>query len=109
MRGANRLMLLTLLAASLTAGCSTAPPRSVAERQSDLALAAQVEAALDADPRLFARHIDVSVVRGKVYLGGYVWSSDDFYRAPLIARSVPGVTGLVSDMELLRGGRSGGR
>jgi hyperosmotically inducible protein len=106
-RGWQRVLGL-LLAACLAAGCASPPPRSEAERQADAALAAQVEAALNADPRLFARHIDVSSEHGKVLLGGYVWSTEDFYRAPQIARAVPGVTDVVSQMELMRGGRGGG-
>jgi osmotically-inducible protein OsmY len=106
---ALKWLIPSVLLAGCLAACSTTPPRSPAERQADATLGAAVEAALEADPQLFARHIDVSVDRGKVFLGGYVWSSEDFYRAPLIARSVPGVTKVVSNMELLRGGRSGGR
>jgi len=101
----NLLVVLTCAAAA----CTSAPRRSPAERQADAALAARVEAALEADPRLFARHIDVSVERGKVLLGGYVWETEDFYLAPRDARAVAGVTGVESQMQLLRGGRGGGR
>lgn len=102
--------LLPLLLACGAAGCAHAPPRTAAERAADSAFAARVEAALEADPQLFARHIDVSVDRGKVLLAGYVWSIDDLYLAPRDARAVTGVDGVESQIELLRGGRgSAGR
>jgi osmotically-inducible protein OsmY len=102
---------LVIAVATLTAGgvvaCSTSPPRTEAERAADAAAAARVEATLDADPKIFARHIDVTVIRGVVHLGGYVWSDYDFLIARNDAASVPGVTTVVNQMELMRGGISG--
>ena len=89
----------------MAGGCAHAPPRTAVERAADAARAARIEAALEADPRLFARHIDVSVGRGQVLLAGYVWSIDDPYLAPCGARAVAGVSGVESRIELLRGGR----
>jgi osmotically-inducible protein OsmY len=66
-----------------------------------------VESAFTADPTLFARHIDVSVDAGVVYLGGYVWSVEDLYLARHLAASVAGVRSVSSDMELMRGGSKG--
>jgi len=99
--------LLPLLMACVAADCAHAPPRTAAERAADSALAARVEAALEADPQLFARHIDVSVERGKVLLAGYVWSVEELYLAPRDARAVAGVSGVESQIELQRGGRGG--
>lgn len=102
--------LLPFLLVWVAGGCAHAPPRTAVERAADDALAARIEAALDADPQLFARHIDVSVDRGRVLLAGYVWSIDDLYLAPRDARAVAGVSGVESQIELLRGGRgSAGR
>src|SRR4029077_10610788 len=56
---------LPLLLACMAAGCAHAPPRTAAERAADNALAVRVEAALEADPQLFARHIAVPLDRGK--------------------------------------------
>jgi len=98
---------VTALAAFSVVACSTSPPRSDAERTADAAAAAQVESALDADPRIYARHIDVAVNRGVAHLGGYVWSDDEFLFAKNDAASVPGVTTVVNQMELMRGGISG--
>ena len=65
-------------------------------------------AALNADPSYFFRHVDVRVDSGVVQLGGYIWSSEALYRAKQIAARVPGVTLVVNDMELERGGTRGG-
>jgi osmotically-inducible protein OsmY len=73
----------------------------------DAAAAARVEAALDEDPRIYARHIDVRVDRGVVHLGGFVWSDGDFLFAKNDAASVPGIRTVVNEMELMRGGMSG--
>jgi osmotically-inducible protein OsmY len=67
----------------------------------------EVEDVLLADPTIYARHIDVSVDRGTVHLGGFVWSSRDFQQAKNDAASIPGVTSVATEMELLRGGVSG--
>jgi osmotically-inducible protein OsmY len=107
-----RISIALVGAAMLSAACgldacSTSPAKSDAQRAADAASAAQVEAALDADPRIFARHIDIKVDRGVVHLGGYVWSDDEFLFAKNDAAAVPGVTTVVNQMELIRGGTSG--
>jgi len=106
LNGMLRVVPILLLGGSL-AGCSTAPPRTEAERVADAVTAARVESAFTANPTLFARHIDVLVDGGVVYLGGYVWSVEDLYLARNLAASVPGVKSVSSDMELMRGGSKG--
>jgi hypothetical protein len=96
-----------ILAACALAGCSTAPPRTASERAADDEIARRVQAALLADPTIYARHIDVEVDRGVVHLGGYVWEDEDFATARRDAASIPGATAVVNDMELVRGGISG--
>jgi osmotically-inducible protein OsmY len=96
-----------VLAACTLAACATTTPRTPAERAADAEIADQVEAALGADSTIYARHIDVQVNRGVVYLGGIVWESRDFLTARRDAASVPGVKAVDSNMELLRGGVSG--
>ena len=91
----------------LAAACATLPPRTAAERAGDAVIAAQVEAALLADPTVYARHIDVAVDRGVVRLGGYVWSDQDFRLARQDAASVAGVKTVQMDLELMRGGLAG--
>ena len=95
------------LAACALAACASTPPRTTAERLADADTAGRVQAALLADPDIYARHIDVAVNRGVVRLGGYVWENDDFQTARRDAASVPGVTTVVAQMELMRGGIAG--
>jgi osmotically-inducible protein OsmY len=102
----NKTTVAMLTAFSIVA-CSTSPPRTDAERVADAAAAARVEAALDTDPRIFARHIDVSVDRGVVHLDGFVWTDDDYLFARNDAAAVPGIKTVVNQMELMRGGISG--
>jgi osmotically-inducible protein OsmY len=99
--------LTSLLVACGVVACATTPPRSAAEHAADAQVADAVQAALLADPDIYARHIDVKVDRGVVHLGGYVWEPDDFQTARRDASSVPGVTTVVTQMELMRGGLSG--
>jgi osmotically-inducible protein OsmY len=101
------VIAVTLSAACGLVACSTSPPKTDAERAANATAAAEVEAALNADPRIFARHIDVKVDGGVVHLGGYVWSDDDFLFAKNDAAAVPGITTVVDQMELMRGGTSG--
>jgi osmotically-inducible protein OsmY len=95
-----------LLACGLVA-CSTAPRRTAAERVADADVADRVQAALLADPNIYARHIDVTVDRGVVHLAGYVWEDADFRTARRDAASIPGAKTVVSEMELVRGGMAG--
>lgn len=106
LNGVLPVVAILLLGGSLAA-CATAPPRTEAERAADAVTATRVESAFTVNPTLFARHIDVSVNGGVVYLGGYVWSVEDLYLARNLAASVPGVKSVSSDMELMRGGSRG--
>ena len=59
--GKRARSLLAGLVALLTLGsCATTAKKSAGELLADSQTAARVEAALVADPRIFARHIDVS-------------------------------------------------
>ena len=100
-------MLYAGLAIAATLGavaCSTMSHRTAAERQTDNEIAARVASALNADPSIYARHIDVRTYNGVVHLGGYVWNNSDLVTAQEIAATVPGVRQVVDDMELERGG-----
>ena len=87
-------------------GCATTN-RSPEERAADVAVAAKVEAALDSDSRIYARHVDVNVDRGVVYLGGYIWSDSELRFAKADAAAVPGVLSVANEIQLMRGGISG--
>lgn len=110
-KSAGRLLqgVIAVLAALLVTACATHPPRTAAELDADEQLAARVEQALSRDADIYARHIDVDVERGVVRLSGYVWSAEDFFEAKRVAASVPGVTRIVSQLEMVVGGRTGAR
>ena len=93
-----------IFVAAAIGGCSTAPPRTTAERDADKQIAAEVSSALNADSLMYARHIDVRSERGVVYLGGYVWDDSDLFRAEQIAAMVPGVKRVIDELELERQG-----
>jgi len=98
---------VVFVAAYGVVACSTLPRRTAAEWAADAETADRVQATLMADPNIYARHIDITVDRGVVHLGGFVWETDDFQTARRDAASVAGVTAVVTDMELKRGGLSG--
>ena len=102
----SRAPLYALLAAAAVAlaGCESMYHRTPAQREADRSLAAQVSSALNSDTHIYARHIDVRADNGVVHLSGYVWSDRDLYEAKEIAARVAGVTNVVDDLELERGG-----
>lgn len=93
---------LTLLCG--VAACATGPAKSDAQQQADRETAARVQAALDADKHLYARHITVRADSGVVRLTGFVWESPDLFEAKSVAELVPGVSSVVNDLELQRNG-----
>jgi osmotically-inducible protein OsmY len=69
----------------------------------DASVKAKVQAALNADSALYARHIDVLVKQGVVHLGGFVQRADDIERAKKDAAGVPGVKTVNNEMTLKPG------
>jgi osmotically-inducible protein OsmY len=102
----KRTLAVTLLCG--VAGCVSGPPKTDAQVQADKEMAERVEAALNADRSLFAKHITAHADNGVVRLTGYVWESNDFQEATYIASTVPGVTRVVNDLELNRNGDESG-
>lgn len=90
------------------AACASGPRKTDAQLQVDKETAARVETALNADKTLYARHISVHADNGVVRLTGYIWDPADFQTATLIAEGVPGVTGVVNNLELNRNGNENG-
>lgn len=74
----------------------TAQPAQAVADTSDEALTKAIQAALDADPHHFFRHVDVRVDNGVATLSGFVNSSQAINRARTIAGNVPGVTRVVT-------------
>jgi osmotically-inducible protein OsmY len=90
------------------AACASGPPKTDAQEQADKVMAERVEAALNADKSLFAKHITAHADNGVVRLTGYVWEATDFEEANYVASNVPGVTKVVNDLELNRNGNDNG-
>jgi osmotically-inducible protein OsmY len=90
------------------AACASGPAKSDSQEQADKVMAERVEAALNADKALFAKHITAHADNGVVRLTGYVWEANDFEEATYIASNVPGVTKVVNDLELNRNGNDNG-
>jgi osmotically-inducible protein OsmY len=86
------------------AACQTGPRTTDAQRQADKELATRVQAALDADKLLYAKHIFVRSDNGIVRLSGYVWEQPDLLEAEDVAGRVEGVSRVVNDLELQRNG-----
>jgi osmotically-inducible protein OsmY len=86
------------------AACASGPPKTDAQVQADKVMVERVEAALNADRSLFAKHITAHADNGVVRLTGFVWESGDFAEATYVASNVPGVTRVVNDLELNRNG-----
>ena len=86
------------------AACASGPPKTDSQAQADKVMAERVEAALNADRSLFAKHITAHADNGVVRLTGYIWEASDFEEATYIASSVPGVHRVVNDLELNRNG-----
>jgi osmotically-inducible protein OsmY len=95
------------LLAVLLGACATEAPRTPQERAQDAELARQVEVALAADPRIYARHVDVASNRGVITLSGLIWSNEEYLFARSDAQLVPGVLRVDASMDLVRGGMSG--
>jgi osmotically-inducible protein OsmY len=90
------------------AACASGPSQTDAQAQADKVMAERVEAALNADKSLFAKHITAHADNGVVRLTGYVWETTDFEEAVFVAQGVPGVTKVVNDLELNRNGNDAG-
>ena len=84
--------------------CAAGPQKSEAELKADRETAQRVQAALDADQALYARHIIVRADSGVVRLSGYVWEPPELIEAKQVAARVAGVTRVINDLELQRNG-----
>jgi osmotically-inducible protein OsmY len=102
----QRLLTTALAVAVICSalGCASTPRKTSEQQLADRETVTRVQSALNADSTIYARHISVQADNGVVHLGGYVWNNDDLYVAQRIAETVPGVTQVVDEMELERGG-----
>ncbi|HEX4586133.1 MAG TPA: BON domain-containing protein [Burkholderiaceae bacterium] len=95
-----RAAWLVLAGTLIAFACSAPDPRTAQERGADEAVAAQVEAALQSDDIIYARHIDVEARRGVVWLTGWVITADQARKAVIVASAVPGVQRVVDGIEV---------
>lgn len=100
-------MHCTALAVTVLCGavaCSTTPRKTTEQQLADKETAERVQSALAADKSIYAQHISVQADSGVVHLSGYVWNPEDLYEAQRVAETVPGVSQVVDELELERGG-----
>lgn len=104
MRKVLAFAMLGLVAVLGTGACAPtqhpSPGTAVAD---DPALAARVREALNTGG-LDASQINVSTAGGVVLLTGFARDQQTIERAEVIARRVPGVAGVKSDLQLIAGG-----
>lgn len=103
MNRSGRTCALTLAALGCLAACATTP-KTEAQKQADQSTEQRVQAALESDKALFAKHIYVRADNGVVHLSGYVWDPADVTEAIQTAELVEGVSRVVNNLELERNG-----
>jgi CMP/dCMP kinase len=87
---------------ALTQAPEFAPTDTARAALRDRALAARVQAGLRADRRTARLPLDVRAADGAVTLAGTVGDDADLAAALAVAREVPGVTGVASEVQLIR-------
>jgi osmotically-inducible protein OsmY len=65
----------------------------------------RVKTALHTDPYFYDRHVTVSVEKGSVVLGGFVFGGWELRDALRIARKAAGNTPVIDDLDIQLGGR----
>ena len=97
----HAVVLCLVAAMAQLGGCVSSPRQeSTGEYVDDALLTARVKAALFADPAVRAAEVNVETFKGRVQLSGFVSSQAAIDRAETIARSLPGVVSVASDMRL---------
>jgi osmotically-inducible protein OsmY len=75
-----------------------------ATRESDAALVAKVEQAMENDPYLFVSHISVSADKGVVRIEGVVQDPFDMLQIVRMARRIAGRRRVINEIEVAMGG-----
>lgn len=99
-KGFERVHIAVLLLAAASTAGSVA---YAGDGTDDAAMKAKVEAALKADKSLLAKHIDVSVDKGSVRLGGFVQSERDIERVKKDVATVSGIKSVKNEMTVKPG------
>jgi hypothetical protein len=84
---------------------ATASARPEANPAAEEALRQRVETALHSDPAYYGAHVTVSVDKGDVLLGGFVFSDWDLRDALRIARRAAGNRRVIDNLSIEVGGR----
>lgn len=92
--------VVVLGAALCVLACATTDRRSAEQQAADQAISVQVQAALQADRKIYARHIDVDAKDGVAWLTGWVLSADEEEQAVQTSAAVPGVRRVVDGLEV---------
>ena len=97
-----RRLCAALIIAIVASACASARPAAVQQQQpqavEDVQVGVRVKNALVNDPQLGPRGIEVRVTRGLVILAGQVNSAEEATRAIEMARAIPGVTDVRSQL-----------
>jgi osmotically-inducible protein OsmY len=88
---AVRGAVVVAVALGATACSTSRDTRTADEREQDRAIVERAKAMLEADPTVYAAHIDITAKRGVVSLGGWVMSDAESRAAKLDIARVPGV------------------
>lgn len=105
----KKIAVLTLicalgsLSAQVGAQSEAGPPRG--DAGSDQRLMEQIEAALHGDPNISDKHITVSIIKGHIVLGGFVFDDSDRRNALRVAREAADGRKVIDNIELKEGGR----
>lgn len=91
------------LSAQVGAQSETGPPKG--DAGSDQQLLQQIEEALHGDPNISDKHITVSIIKGHIVLGGFVFDDSDRRNALRVAREAADGRKVIDNIELKQGGR----
>jgi osmotically-inducible protein OsmY len=95
------LLTLTLALPVFASGCaSKKPPASTGAALDDATITTRVKTVLVNDSAIKVARIDVETFKGVVTLSGRVDSKDEEARAIALARTVKGVTGVKSTLQI---------
>jgi osmotically-inducible protein OsmY len=93
-----KIMLCTLLLASLVSCAATSTKQSTGQFVDDSAITAKVKAAIFDEDSLKSLQITVVTFKGTVQLSGFVDSPQSVNKAGQIARNVEGVRAVKNDL-----------
>lgn len=88
--------------------CTTMPPRTPAQIETNHRLEEAVRETLEKSPDIYAEHVDIEVDGGVVTLSGPMADDHELIETLRIARTVPGVTKVLNSLDIDMDGRGKG-